>query len=421
MRLADGHKGQGLQGVKPFGEIPECWGMHGVHLSGAMEGRQIRGIGEADASTNWQAQDRWMGGDDQETELGVEYGGIKIYRPLLGFSKNQLIATCQVTKTRWVEDDTNNDITLTPRNTVRHLLQESSLPPALRKSSLLAVSEKMSRRAEYNAMRVEELFRSCEIINFYTRSGNIIIRLPTRVMDRPSDDPAMLDRKTNRGKYIAAGLLRRVLELVTPLESVHLRDLEFAVKIIFPDLEASTPGTPQEDTRLASFTVAGVHCRRIHLPNVHSGRPPSSGSHLDPTYAWGMSRQPYSISLDLPRSTFPPAPQWSQWTLFDGRFWIRLLNKSSKPVVVRPMREDDLKPFRTSLSPQDRARFDELLDVTAPGKIRWTLPVLARDDGKMLAAVTLGVGLEEVEDEVRWMVRYKNVELWERGARRGSR
>lgn len=89
---------------------------------------------------------------------------------------------------------------------------------------------------------------------------------------------------------------------------------------------------------------------------------------------------------------------------------------------MRPFAEHDLKTFRLALEGAASVRFEERLDTVAKGGIRWTLPVLVgKEDGRMLAAVSLGVGLQEVEGRVEWEVRYRAVSRSESGGRgRGS-
>ncbi|KAI9868266.1 MAG: hypothetical protein M1830_005683, partial [Pleopsidium flavum] len=435
MRLADGHTGSGLQGIKGSGEIPECWGIYGVQGSGGSEQRKAkeqrkRSVVQKKRQANNVRKGEWVGRENQETLVDIEYGGVKIYRPLLGFKKEELIATCLQERTPWVDDHTNEDPTLTPRNAVRHLLKDQSLPHYLQRNSLLAISERERQKTARRAASVERLFQACQIITFDARSGGLFIRFPLRGTGGDHVPPEYLKEQINRDSYRAADLLRRVIDLVTPLENVQLRDLEFAVKTIFPDLVDPASGKVDKGLPQESFTVGGVHFRRIRSP-VPSHGPAARKSILDRRFAWVVTRQPYASSQDLPRITVPPAPEnsptittpsgktstieWSAWQLFDGRFWIRVRNHSEHPIIVRPFQEQDLNTFRTSLSQEGKARFDELLDVAAPGKVRWTLPVLAREDGQMLAAVTLGVGLEELQGKVTWNVRYKKIDLGERG------
>jgi len=417
MRLANGHRGLSLRGMNASTEIPECWGMHGVHLSGAVEPKQAGKQEGAKYYNRRKLKEVRMASNEPE-DIPVEAGGIKVYRPLLRFNKDQLIATCRANKTPWVEDHTNHDPTLTLRNAIRHLLQGSSLPLALQRYSLLGLSHRMQHKEEYRAQRIEELFRACEIVDFHTRSGSLTIRFPKHILQDPSTEPIIRNRQIDRAGYIAAALLKRVLELVTAQEVVRLRDMGSAVRTIFPDLHDPDPDSTETERipTPAPFTVASVYCQPIPLPPSQPNIP------FAPTHAWLLSRQlyPSSTTIPLPTCAFRSAllvpagvePAWSDWRLFDGRFWIRVQNRTKETLIVRPFAEHDLRPFRQALDPVASARFERILNVQAPGGIRWTLPVLAtKHDGRMLAAVSMGVGLPEVEDVLKWEVRYRAVDM----------
>lgn len=421
MRLANGHRGLSLRGMNASAEIPECWGMHGVHLSGAIESKQTGNRKGAKYYNRRKLKEVKVASNEPE-DIPVEAGGIKIYRPLLRFSKDQLIVTCRANKTRWVEDHTNQDPTLTPRNAIRHLLQGSSLPLALQRYSLLGLSHRLQHKEEYRAQRIEELFRACEIDDFHTRSGSLTIRFPKHILQDPSADPIVRARQIDRAGYMAAALLKRILELVTPQEVVRLHDMGSAVRTIFPDLPDPDPDPDPDSTETkristpASFTVAGVYCQPTPFPPSQPKIP------FAPTHAWHLSRQPYpsSPTIPLPTCAFRSAllvpagvePAWSDWRLFDGRFWIRVQNRTNSTLIVRPFAEHDLKPFRHALDPDASASFETILNVQAPGGIRWTLPVLATKlDGRMLAAVSMGLGLPEVEDVLKWEVRFRAVDM----------
>lgn len=441
MRLANGQRGLGLQGMKPSGEIPECWGMYDVHLSGAFERgkpadwKRIRQYNRRKAKKTTSVRE-----DDQEMEVEIEAGGVKIYRPLLGFSKDQLIATCQAKKIHWVEDHTNHDPTQTPRNAIRHLLESSSLPPALRKESLVNLSIKMQRKTEFRTKRVEDLFHACEIIDFRTRSGSLTIRFPKNLLAHSSTDPLVRIRQVDRASYTAAALIKRVLEIVTPQETVPIRDLSSAVRAIFPDLDPAALDSSAASIKPAPtpFAIASVYCQPLphplsHSPGSHPTPQENPAPPLDPHHAWRLSRQPHILHLNsgtrLPTCSFPPAlrvpvgviPAWSEWQLYDGRFWIRVWNTTTDTLVVRPFAEEEFKLFRMALHAQTTMKFDERIAEEAPGGVRWTLPVLAREaetgadgsakrNGEMVAAVSLGIGVWELEGKVRWEVRFRAVD-----------
>ena len=436
MRLASGHRGLGLQGMTPSAEIPECWGIHGLHQSGEREvlANRVRA-----SKPNVQTEPKPL--------LGLEGGGIRIYRPLLPFSKASLIATCVFYNTRWVEDTTNQDATRTPRNAIRRLRRTRRLPLPFQSKELVQMAMRIHERAKDRNTRAENLLKACEVIIFDARSGRLVVRMHSRALSAGPIPEDHLEKHVIRAQHVVSRLLRRLVETVSPKENISFRSMGPAAKAMFPgienpDLEVLDPG--QESS---SFTVGGVHFCRLISSSAEpaAGKIPSSRVRLDPKHIWVLTRQPYASNTDVPTISIPPrtSPQvasfpypqllptpvpsrfppsrtqlsrsshWSPFHLWDGRYWIRLCNASPSPLLVRPFREKDLKLFRGSLSPERKRKFDDLLSVAAPGKLRWTLPVIAEESemGKVLAVPTLGMVLEEVERVIRWEVRYKKIDL----------
>ncbi|KAI9821830.1 MAG: hypothetical protein M1827_002412 [Pycnora praestabilis] len=420
MRLANGHRGSGLQGMKRSAEIPECFGIYGIHRSGRYA------IGEEEKLN-------LTTGKQRSRSLDIEEGGIKIHRPLLKFSKDRLIATCRYFKTSWEEDATNKDQTLTPRNAVRHLLDGQQLPAALQKSRLLEISAVTSKRNQQREARAERTLKSCEIVRFDTRSGRLVIRFPRRILSMKVIPKEYLARKVAEERLKAAEVLYQAIDMVTPLEHVRLRKLENAVNIIFPELESGDPNYEKTDpdSSIPSFTVAGVSFDHIHWPlfiaesdSIDDRRVKEK---LDPTHVWVLNRQPYSNTLnEMPKfSIAGPSKSLTvstasnhlrvkkpEWYLFDGRFWIQILNLTSHPIVLRPFAVEDRKLFANALSPTQRQRLRLVLNGSAPGKVRYTLPVLAEETtGEVLAFPTLGIQKPGAEAKVQWQARYKHVDI----------
>lgn len=432
MRLASGHKGMGLQGIRRTAAIPECWGLHGVHQSRIHEIHSVR-VQRVEMTKM----------EDSKPLVRIEDGGINIHRPLLGFSKSSLKATCLHYRIRWIEDATNSDPTATTRNAIRHLLHHRDLPLALRKTSLLSIADRMHKKAIDRWASADNFFRGCHILIFDARSGGLAVRLPDRVLQRQFQFIPLEYRERNifLAQYKASLLLRRLIEIVTPQEVVALENLRFSVNAMFPELE--NPNAVEVDKGLAAsnFTVAGVSFKRFHSPlrdPEGTDKLKNRQEHLDWKYIWLLARQPYASTQELPTITIPPLPEpvtscpvdiapdpspptlsnpYSPWHLWDGRFWLRVSNSTPSSLVIRPLCGKDLKPFRMALARAQRQHFDDLLSGAAPGKVRWTLPVLARTDGTVIAVPTLGTALDEavVGGKVRWEVRFRKVDL---GARR---
>lgn len=432
MRLADGHTGSGLQGMQSSAEIPECFGIHGVHLSSNVPHQAVG----SDSKQSLELGSVGTGYESSRGEpvVGLEGQGIKIYRPLLSFSKKRLEATCLRMGKSWVEDMTNKDPTLGPRNAARFLLQQGSLPRALQKPFLLHLAAKASFKVVGCTTNAEKEFAKCQISLLDLRSGGLIIRLPRRNLAAKPIPEEYVEQEIQRRKQVFAILLRRIIDLVTPLEKTTFQKVSLAVDHIFPEIGKVEYNELDRHLLDPSISVANVNFQRLvsplPAPDPKKSNKPDT---LDPDYIWMITRQPpttslrksYSISIPSAESpppppppstnhlstTHEPLPTWSPWHLFDGRYWIRVLNKTPQPLQIRFFGTEDMKPFRSSLPSESRRHFDELIKVVAPGKVRWTLPALVGGDGSVLALPSLGVRAHGGEENVEWEIRYKKIDI----------
>lgn len=428
MRLMEGHRGMGLRGMRPAGDIPECYGIHGVHQSHA----------------EWLATDEPRPQPKEQRAVDIEYWGVQVLRPLLPFSKSRLTATCEALGTQWVEDETNKDPTLTVRNAIRHTFNNHRLPAAISKPALLQLTQRITDKIRQREDEVNTLLEELDGV-LDLRSGELAIRFPRNFYPpsntggpraysqaaEHSDDmtffqPNVKQFDIEEGKVVAAMLIRRLANLVSPRETVDLSSLETAGRHLFPRLYILNPFEDITDRVPASFTAAGVIFERVQTPDDYF-----------PYYTWMLSRQPYhrdeQPTIAIPPSSpdtsmladssndstnFTPNPQ--SFTLFDGRWWLRIHNPSSTTsLAVRPFRQTDLKPFRASLTGAMRERFEALRIDAAKSKARFTLPVITAptaDGGdEVVAMPTFGVKINEGKsaaewEELRWEVRYKKLD-----------
>ncbi|KAJ9623216.1 hypothetical protein H2203_006153 [Taxawa tesnikishii (nom. ined.)] len=128
---------------------------------------------------------------------------------------------------------------------------------------------------------------------------------------------------------------------------------------------------------------------------------------------------------------------WTDWQLFDGRFWIRIryqpFNQTpGHSIVVRFLKEQDVVYLRNPLSTvlPKMERVEKLLKRFAPGKIRFTLPVIiesskvineqgeANTVEKVCALPSLLWGVkgwsqskENSPAPWQWEIRYKKVDI----------
>ena len=415
--------------------IPECWGMHGVHESGSNDIAPFRlsRLEKKDlAGLSAQRLRRALAEPDI-----FERGGVSILRPLLSFSKDRLIQTCRARALAWEEDKTNEDTWRTPRNSVRALLCSNKLPQALLKDSMLQLSKQSCDAFVQQYARVVKIVRRCELLLFDVRCGGLVVRLPSRMTnERPSRSHAGYRAYRRLYRLTAVLLLKFFVSIVTPQEEVSLHSLEQAMATIFPDLE-HRGNLCGETLQPTTFTTSGVQFQRLHHPLAarRSELNPASYGHwgdLNPFFVWKLTRQPWSESppslIVQPSATSDlsiagNSSSWSSWQLWDGRYWIRLLNRSRLPLIVRSFQASDLQHLRSTLSCQRYEKLHQFLHRTVPGKMRWTLLAVAEIEneslplGRLVALPTLGrAGTFDTRDtsdtnHVEWQIRYKRVQL----------
>ena len=444
MRLASGHSSRGILGVRRHTDIPECWGIHGVHRSGLCEAR-LKKIKHWQEQTHDARLTSRALADIVPRNSTLERGGIQLLRPLIEFSKKRLMDTCRVNAVEWEEDSTNGEPWRTPRNAVREFFQRSKLPVALRKESMLALSERNRNYIGSQMSIAKNRLNQCDVLVFDIRSGRLVVRLPNRAL--PEDGTNSHTYKTKL-RVSTAFLLRELAYPVSPQEDIAFRSMEPAVMSIYPELFDSDVNENRMH-QPTGFTTGGVHFQRLPWPlSQHGTEPHPSGfkklipkmEGLNPDFVWQLTRQPFSD--ELPSFTIPPSRRtpsllsdrdsippdtypmssvspWSPWHLWDGRYWIRILNRLTQHLVVRPLQRSDLRVIEATVGRDRYKALRELLKAAAPDRTRWTLPVIGQVDdsqpslSRVLALPTLGPGGHlAVEDEngykrVEWQIRYK--------------
>lgn len=426
LRLARGLPGlRGLRGMEHAAPIPGCAGLYGVHRSGSPH----KMVGSDRIGAKHEAK-------HEIPVLDIESGGVRVYRPLLGFEKDRLVATCLESKTPWHEDATNQDQTLTLRNAIRYLLKNNQLPKALRTSYLTKFSEKVRKRIQVQESLANNWFQTCEIMAFDNRSGALVVRLPRYLWD-PTNH-AVSEQASARKEVIPAALnlVSRMVDLVTPEQEYNRSSLGTAVRNLFAE-------TAEEDQpQVPGFTSCSVQFIRVYMPlkpsrnkfrqatkKASKTKFRDEVSRLDIDHVWILKRQNYNHG-DCPQVVVPPTNtdhsdaagspliepaevEWSPWQLWDGRFWIRIQNGIQRLVKVRPLQLGDMRKV-AGLSPAlFRDRVKNVLSLIAPGQLRYTLPIIVDDSGKLLGLPSLNMALEprSVRSTVAWEIRYKHVDI----------
>jgi tRNA(Ile)-lysidine synthase len=418
MKLIGGHGYRGLGGIRPSNDIPECYDMHTVYQSGFIDDQsklspfwnttpksgQFREVKETlMMGANYEALKREVERgvranvdfdflEDYEgiargtrrvppvTPIPVEDGGVMIYRPLLQFSKDRLIATCLENDMPWFEDHTNADPTYTTRNAVRHMVKQHQLPVALQKPAILRLAERCRARVTREEAEADRLFSHLWIRDVELGVGTSVVQVRPFVFPRPTRcslfSAASHRRRREHYRHIAALLLRRLLTLVTPERELPLvSQLDYLVSLLFPNLQ--DPKQPQAPFPPKAYTICGV----LFTPLV--GPYP---------FRWLLSRAPYPSNQPRPAASFfglsfrkryNKNPKdwkfnpWDEWKLYDGRYWIRLRVRLPCRPLVAPFEPEHLKPFREALKDDnERAKLSLMLKRYAPAKVRWTLPAI---------------------------------------------
>ncbi|KPI38504.1 putative tRNA(Ile)-lysidine synthase [Cyphellophora attinorum] len=322
---------------------------------------------------------------------GLEHGGIKIHRPLLVFSKEELIATCLANEIPFITDKTNYDPSFTQRNAIRSMRKEE-LPRALQPSSLLKLAETARQTKIEMQARALDFLRHVSVLAFDFRSGTADIRLP-----RDFAPFAFLDRNA------ASIVVAQLASLVSPV-SLDAQQTLAPSSIVEQFAWASQNayrGNPYNRPAFQErpiISYGDVRFQSLPRPDIAST-------------VWQLSRAPmttqkYEESKRTPiqRIRYPEFPPrsdifadnyvtdhkfeevldlhshgWSKWLLWDHRFWIRTrLEDVSmfKHVEVRAYQKSDVEVLRDRMSEKDFGQLIDVLQQCAPGKIRFTLPVL---------------------------------------------
>ena len=406
LQIFQGRLSRALTSMQPNTPIPECEGMYGVGKSGAPVGVPRSDYMDENGNPLWiprKEADLNRQRIAGSNHIGIESGGMQICRPLLGFTKEQLKATCVSTNTQWIEDETNTNVSLTPRNAVRSLLQSNRLPFALHTTSIHHTLQLAKARADWVKDQANDFLESCSIRRLDLRTGTLYLSTPTSGWIR------MLGYR-HRGDYFQffeskLTALRDMIQLVAPRKALTVSRLETFQSVLVQNPAPLSPVRP--------FTSCGLLFEEMYEQEA----PPDPAPVDRYQRVWKISRAPPFASEQTVDLTWQPSHvdandagyEADGWKFWDNRYWIWIRNKTSTEVSVRFFQEEDMQPLLAMLSSKDYKRAQTLLKKLAPGKIRWTLPVICSD--RVLALPTLDIAVQGAEQEVKWSTRYKNIDL----------
>ncbi|OQD81486.1 hypothetical protein PENANT_c027G03450 [Penicillium antarcticum] len=413
-RLSSGARGLGLGGIPEVARIPECHGLYGVSESGSILSMplkpgtipetKIRFIGRSQGTVTFPDTSLEPENDKPEscfspTPSYIASGGIFLCRPLLSFPKTSLVETCRMNRVPYVSDPTNFDPTLTPRNAIRSLVSSNSLPRALQSQSILSLIRSSKDLLEdSNELSNTLLSSQCRLLEFNPGAGSAVIQFLTPSLE--SIDPQIASLSAFQTRQIQTLVLRRITELVSPFPDSHfaLRSYEPMVSRVFPDADISrstttTTTTNEGEHKKQAFTLGGVLFQPLTNEEGHN--------------IWLLSRQPFMKGRDpVKRLYVPPRGEFTPWSLWDNRYWLRFNFEPSDPaldiravrksqnvdICLRPFTQTDMQKMRADAEgtgPKSERVVDAtklkfweetraLLATEVPASMRFTLPLLGK-------------------------------------------
>lgn len=426
------------------GDIPECSGLYGVHRSGAHATFQV--------------------GAEKRDVVEFEAGGVKVARPLLSFSKEDLVRLCRERELPWVEDPTNELTTLTFRNAIRSHFTPGVLPAALQKGSILDMVRRSQKALEDHKEAAERLSKMTSI-HYDPYLGKLAVALPAEATIQKAmeglESPSML--------LVLSHFVRRLAEFVSPHEGVQLSQASKAATVLFDLGREKFPPN--------NCNAGGIIFQRSRK----GGRTPADGS------IWTLKRQGLStgerkrayeekgafaerLVMDVPgrddgsgmerlaasaarkattAKAFEPAP--ADFRLWDNRVWIAVCNATPHALRVEPLSKAHLSALgelmrRRRVAARHTRRRNRGWTVNTfralgravgglqPGSAADVVPVLTYVDGRdgqsrVLAFPSLELRVvrgDRARDadvpawaaDVQWAVRYRRVDCSDEELRR---
>lgn len=402
-----------LTGIWQCASIPECHGIYGLSESGSSF--SLRGHNELASSSprvhlnthlrviRWEGPKRIFRENEIATELSppkeepwIATGGISVCRPMLSFTKAQLLATCEENNVPFVTDPTNFDLKLTKRNTIRSLLASNQLPRALQAPSILSLINSSRELINRRAFHSNKLLENCKILDFNLNTGLMVVKLPSpdskylhpdpnpsTDVSSPYDTRKAPASPVCRSQEIESFTLRRITDLVSPRLSNTTGLTSFdhlTERIFFPPPPPPTPvhsgllpqmtsswhnrsltvngvlfmplnwekRTKEKKLRSTSPDFVGLPEGGIPKPAIASGAHSQPDDHPEYENVWLVTRQPFMahphpsqplpFTISIPPSDNPTV-QYSVWDLWDNRFWFRM---SITPVPSPSLTMEDL-------------------------------------------------------------------------------
>ncbi|KAG2732892.1 hypothetical protein G9P44_003882 [Scheffersomyces stipitis] len=270
----------------------------------------------------------------------AEKGRISVIRPLLQFEKSEIIDTCKQQNISWFEDSTNMDINLTKRNYLRHLINVA-IPEKLAandkyisisKAKLIESHEEITEMVESLEEKVDSLDQMAKtngLLAVDPRNGSLSLKL--------SNDILTEDNIVIVGKYL--------YQLLYPFSSIRHYHWAYAKleRQLVPRIVQFAHSTG--DSKLTYLNLTIILKNENGITTLDISR--------QPILRGALKEIAYEVDLTA---------EWSKWTLFDRRFWLRFKTSlfNGCKVTVAPYNHKEHKSkLHPDLEQQKALRFSK--------------------------------------------------------------
>jgi tRNA(Ile)-lysidine synthase len=330
-------------------------------------------------------------------------GGLMLHRPLLSYSKDDLIATCQEHDVRYVLDHTNNDPMLTVRNAIRAMTTQHVLPIALQKRSIIDLSDQA--RAVRTALNDEStsFLKSVSMRKLDLSSGFLEVHIPETFA-----------QLVESHRSVAARVVDRITSIIDPAPDSFWR------------------------TRVKSSTLDQIDSyisgeSRSDMNGDDLGKLPSKPLTFHDSHIMfqGRERAPEGAVMRISRAPIHSNAKASikfhqknaEAVLWDFRYWFKIWTSHDSiraAMAVDRYLDNNFESMAEYMNNFEKKTLSMLLQKHAPGKIRNTLPVITLNNRivafptiskKILAQKAFNQGLRELglggKGSVLWEVWFK--------------
>ncbi|KIW63866.1 tRNA(Ile)-lysidine synthetase [Phialophora macrospora] len=426
----------GRQGIPEHGTIPCCEDISGAQIAiqHTNFGAWLHDVGEGRVASK--VSGNYVDAHQEKT-IAPSSSGIQVHRPLLAFPKAAILQFCDTYDIPYVLDQTNFNPTLTLRNAIRHLRTNYALPRALQGPSILEVQRKAQSAAKSLAIRGESILRMMTIEVFDLRSGRMTVCLSPHFHSSCEADP-------EAGAYALA----RLTSVVSPQSKDDGEPILVPQRNIMEFLKRNQRSWREQMTiqqvlleKTENDSTNNRHTARTDLGKNKIKSDHRLLQHDWRSTLWTLSRPPMrEKELRLASMAFSPPRRceivegkdhsdhssnysvdesnkkglWSSWLLWDHRYWIRVRVESVERlsrIRIRTYSESDVQRVHEMLD-DERDDFRAMLAESAPGKSRFTIPVLTVD--RFVAVFpTLNVVVEKSKPAVISRLSHHPILEWE--------